>query len=184
MKDKEIGYNTTCNHSKEWWLKQAEKEYISPEYREYCLDMASCRPLFVDMQRETRRKIHQQRVEKGYYQEYYQANKERIKANSKAHYTGNTNQTYNHKAKAQCVLDAGRCEICGDTDNLLGHHIIPIGYEGSTDEQDNLMCLCSSCHQSLHSYIRDCDSVQEILRVTMEVLKGIKPTIKIKARNK
>ena len=50
----------------------------------------------------------------------------------------------------------GKCEICGmgDWRTTVGHHIIPVGEEGSSDELTNLMCVCRMCHMLLHKIKR------------------------------
>lgn len=43
---------------------------------------------------------------------------------------------------------AGACELCGSRRNLDVHHIIPVVY-GGTDEEDNLIVVCKHCHGAL-----------------------------------
>ncbi len=50
--------------------------------------------------------------------------------------------------------DGGRCVQCGTNTQLLdAHHIIP-RREGGTDELDNLITLCRTCHAKLPGYGR------------------------------
>lgn len=67
---------------------------------------------------------------------------------------GEGKQYANIKAKKECVEHYKECQRCNSIENLEAHHLIPIGYEGSTDTQDNLICLCRSCHQKLHYRLR------------------------------
>ena len=41
------------------------------------------------------------------------------------------------------------CKMCGKRTDLELHHIIP-KVNGGTDDETNLVCLCSSCHYKLH----------------------------------
>jgi 5-methylcytosine-specific restriction endonuclease McrA len=45
--------------------------------------------------------------------------------------------------------DGWRCQFCGKTADLQVHHIESRGQLGSDLEQ-NLLTLCSRCHESLH----------------------------------
>ena len=50
-----------------------------------------------------------------------------------------------HKA---CLRTAYKCEACGvqgNKWNTTAHHMIP-RRDGGTDDLENLMCLCESCH--------------------------------------
>lgn len=51
------------------------------------------------------------------------------------------------KIRAAC----GKCEICGDTDNLVVHHILDKKTHPALwlDEM-NLCCVCRSCHWKIH----------------------------------
>jgi len=44
------------------------------------------------------------------------------------------------------------CKFCGetDTDALESHHIVPRRFNGSDDEE-NLVTLCASCHRKIES---------------------------------
>lgn len=50
------------------------------------------------------------------------------------------------------VKRIGKCEICGATENLVAHHIIPWAYsiKGRTDTK-NGQCLCCDCHKIMHN---------------------------------
>lgn len=45
------------------------------------------------------------------------------------------------------------CGVCGSTENLELHHIIPIEFGGS-DDFFNLLYLCRNCHKNIHRSIR------------------------------
>jgi len=49
------------------------------------------------------------------------------------------------------VKKVGKCDICGSTENLEAHHIIPWEYSitGRTDI-NNGQCLCKKCHSMIH----------------------------------
>lgn len=49
------------------------------------------------------------------------------------------------------VKKIGKCEICGSTENLVAHHIVPWAYsiKGRTDIK-NGQCLCKNCHRMMH----------------------------------
>jgi len=42
-----------------------------------------------------------------------------------------------------------KCSICGKTENLEHHHIIPKA-DGGTDDETNLLTLCSEHHAVMH----------------------------------
>lgn len=42
-----------------------------------------------------------------------------------------------------------KCCSCKETQELVIHHIVPIGV-GGTDEETNLCLVCSSCHKKIH----------------------------------
>lgn len=54
-------------------------------------------------------------------------------------------------------LTNGTCECCGmkNFKRTVGHHIIPVGEEGSTDSPRNIMCLCRMCHSMFHKMFRN-----------------------------
>ncbi len=45
--------------------------------------------------------------------------------------------------------DGNRCSLCGSTDRLEVHHIIPLSKGGSNSKR-NLITLCYSCHNVKH----------------------------------
>ena len=56
----------------------------------------------------------------------------------------------------QVVLDAyeNKCAVCGDTDNLLIHHVdghgIPVKRTDRNNDCVNLIVICSGCHAKIH----------------------------------
>lgn len=46
-----------------------------------------------------------------------------------------------------------RCALCGETDRLEWHHMIPAAL-GGTAEPENMVCLCHGCHQAVSAYQR------------------------------
>lgn len=78
-------------------------------------------------------------------QKYY--DKDKVKAINDS----NTcqSQSIDNKAKrAYKETHKPYCEVCGEPMKDV-HHIIPVR-EGGTNDEDNLICLCRSCHQKAH----------------------------------
>ena len=46
-----------------------------------------------------------------------------------------------------------RCAMCGETNNLEEHHMIPL-VMGGTNDEENLIFLCCDCHQAVTQYQR------------------------------
>lgn len=48
-----------------------------------------------------------------------------------------------------------KCELCGSTDNLTKHHLIPKvkskKNKYSTEEKNQTITLCSMCHSTIHA---------------------------------
>ena len=40
------------------------------------------------------------------------------------------------------------CQRCGEQESTQLHHIVPV-VRGSTDDVDNLLCVCARCHREL-----------------------------------
>jgi 5-methylcytosine-specific restriction endonuclease McrA len=57
-----------------------------------------------------------------------------------------------YKALRREVLarDSWRCQNCGSSEDLQAHHIQPRGKLGA-DSLDNLITLCATCHEALHT---------------------------------
>lgn len=47
--------------------------------------------------------------------------------------------------------DSRECWICGSTENLQAHHIVPWHIQPDNDD-DNLVILCRKCHMTLHRH--------------------------------
>lgn len=56
--------------------------------------------------------------------------------------------TKHSKIMEKVVEEAGRCELCGSRRGLEAHHIIPTVC-GGYDSEENLLCVCKSCHSKL-----------------------------------
>ena len=54
-----------------------------------------------------------------------------------------------HSYQANKNCEKKICEICGKTNNLEIHHIIPV-YRGGRSDADNLKVLCKDCHKKIH----------------------------------
>ena len=61
-----------------------------------------------------------------------------------------------YEALRQQVLrrDRWRCQSCGNMSNLEVHHKQFRSHSGH-DSEENLITLCASCHQEMHSRRRD-----------------------------
>ncbi len=73
-------------------------------------------------------------------------------------------------SKSIRALDGGRCRMCGSRYNLEVHHIIYRGQPGCTDEPKNLITLCLTHHQLVHT---DKKTYQPKLFALVEKRKGI-----------
>lgn len=52
------------------------------------------------------------------------------------------------------IRSAGKCEVCGATEGLQAHHIVPWEYSISgRADLSNGQCLCKECHKMMHSCI-------------------------------
>ena len=55
-------------------------------------------------------------------------------------------------AKAVKALADNRCNICGSTENLQAHHIMPKNlYPDHIYDLNNGLCLCRKCHYYYHN---------------------------------
>lgn len=52
------------------------------------------------------------------------------------------------KIRDDRIQNVGRCELCGSTQALELHHIIPVMF-GGEDSEDNLLLVCTGCHARL-----------------------------------
>jgi 5-methylcytosine-specific restriction endonuclease McrA len=61
-----------------------------------------------------------------------------------------------YRALCYAVLDrdGGKCRSCFSRNNLHVHHITFRSQQGA-DEADNLITLCSSCHDGVHKDVKD-----------------------------
>jgi len=58
-------------------------------------------------------------------------------------------------ARARAVLLAdGRCDICGDDEDLQVHHVVPVAPIGGAHHQENLQVLCPTHHVAEHAVLR------------------------------
>ena len=58
------------------------------------------------------------------------------------------------------------CVLCGTTENLHHHHVIP-KIKGGTDDEDNFITLCEKHHEMIHK-IQQCDNFFELARLGRE----------------
>lgn len=73
-------------------------------------------------------------------------------------------------------LTNSSCRICGSTDNLTLHHLIPREAGGATEEE-NLLNVCRPCHDSIHERQLDVrDLVMEAsIKRAQSILESIQP---------
>jgi 5-methylcytosine-specific restriction endonuclease McrA len=45
--------------------------------------------------------------------------------------------------------DGWRCQLCGSSEHLQVHHIVPRGHSGDDVEED-LITVCWRCHRRIH----------------------------------
>ena len=74
-------------------------------------------------------------------------------------------QTVDNKAKNAYKADKPYCEVCGEPMKDV-HHIIPVK-DGGTNDEDNLICLCRSCHQKAHKS----KSYDKIIKIAKKLTK-------------
>jgi hypothetical protein len=56
-----------------------------------------------------------------------------------------------HKVILQAVRSIGKCEECGSTSQLQGHHVIPVCVNPDlVDDPRNIKVLCLDCHAKQH----------------------------------
>ncbi len=70
-------------------------------------------------------------------------------------------------------LDRYRCQICGISENIQVHHVVPLGMGGSQerDVPENMITLCATCHEKLHAakfFIEKWDRANHILEISDE----------------
>lgn len=54
------------------------------------------------------------------------------------------------KAQKEGKARDGCCQFCGSTEKIEGHHIIDHQFGGAADK-DNIVTLCSECHDKVHA---------------------------------
>ena len=62
-------------------------------------------------------------------------------------------------------LTAAGCRLCGATEDLTLHHLIPREMGGATEEE-NLLSVCRPCHEAIHS--GDIDVNELVMEVSMQ----------------
>jgi 5-methylcytosine-specific restriction endonuclease McrA len=66
---------------------------------------------------------------------------------------------YNHKRNRQITsgyrwrIRKDECELCGGTEELVLHHIVPLSWGGITS-QENCITLCKKCHLLVHKKLK------------------------------
>ena len=59
-------------------------------------------------------------------------------------------EAYQQLCQQVLERDGWRCQACGKRANLQVHHIVLRSQSGD-DIEDNLITLCSECHDQIHS---------------------------------
>lgn len=83
-------------------------------------------------------------------------------------YTNYLESNHWKSLRKKVISDAGgQCEFCGSKILLVGHHLI---YRNPLESctQEDIMCLCDSCHNTLHNGLR---ALSEKLPSDREVTK-------------
>jgi 5-methylcytosine-specific restriction endonuclease McrA len=62
---------------------------------------------------------------------------------------------YRRQRDAAKRRDGYRCQVCGATENLEAHHIVPLEHGGNPLALDNLVTLCSSCHRRQPTFFEE-----------------------------
>lgn len=58
-------------------------------------------------------------------------------------------RAHKNAQKAGKVRDLFTCQFCGSTSSPQGHHIRHLAHGGKA-HKDNIITLCSTCHQNVH----------------------------------
>ena len=70
----------------------------------------------------------------------------------------------------QAIRAIGKCEECGSTQDLQGHHVIPVSTDRSlADKRENVKVLCKTCHAMQHPALA---GMIDRSRYKMEVTNG------------
>jgi len=59
-------------------------------------------------------------------------------------------KAYEHLCRQVLHRDGWRCQLCGSRTNLQMHHI-QLRSQSGDDAEQNLITLCSECHDQVHS---------------------------------
>ena len=73
------------------------------------------------------------------------------KIRAKAKRDSYRNKRYSRlRQKARNIYNnKGKCELCGNTQQLQVHHILPVS-QGGRNNPENLQVVCNSCHLKIH----------------------------------
>lgn len=86
-----------------------------------------------------------------------------------------------------------KCELCGSTQNLTKHHLIPQvkcknKYKAIKNQDENIIVVCETCHRTIHAYfneqqLRDIFNTIGDLRKSKEFSKYLSWRLKHKDAN-
>lgn len=82
------------------------------------------------------------------------------------------------RIKKSLIEEKGSCKICGYSFKpvLQIHHILPIS-QGGNNDTDNIICVCPTCHKTLH-YMYSCakpnrsDGVVDAMYSSMTIVQN------------
>lgn len=68
---------------------------------------------------------------------------------------GGISRTWHSKTIIKNLIkEMGRCEICSETNNLQGHHVVPYSENKNLrDDIKNIKILCIVCHSKQHPHL-------------------------------
>ncbi len=93
-----------------------------------------------------RKKLHQQNKRMG-------KRSKNIRHNMTGRHSDLTDLVWQNTRKVILERDGYKCVICGVSEGLHVHHLIP-RHLGGTDEPANLITLCAACHASRHTNLQ------------------------------
>lgn len=83
----------------------------------------------------------------------FKAIEKKLDNRNKSYWNYEARRSIEYKKWKKAVLkrDSNKCRICGQTKNLVAHHIVPFSEDTSLRYSvDNGMTLCQNCHREVH----------------------------------
>jgi len=101
----------------------------------------------------------------------------RIKRHSDYHHVREANFSWHNRNKTKKDF----CELCGDSHDLVLHHIVPISWGGAFFAPDDVITVCKNHHSILHKRIKKVLNkdllIQYLSPYANEIIKKSKSTI-------